>query len=807
MTEPSSTASSPPTDYDQRIRQFGIHLLAADSPVANESAFKRDREQYQALTLQRDQLYKTIHILKDETKKVRKEEKALTDAEVALQNARKQLSELAMKLGEASFAALQANEIENHPRFAARKKHQALIDSLKDRKAALMLSNNSGVLEQASLKAQELAIAGQIKLEELKINSLNRELGEKILAESAEPSLHAHSLIPLLQTIESRRAKITEAESTFKHQQAIYNQSKQHAAEKTEIQAIANAAALEAQVQQQNLELKSIENRIEDMYEDVAEKALSYDWLNDNPGLQGQLAQLKHLRSSSTPKPLSIWPLATVVIIGHLFSSFGSRPLNLNATGILLLYITSGLAGLALLSFYKPELAEGQRRYKTILLLFGYSILSIIAVSGLQDIAEYALENKWYELPSWARNKVGIVVYPLRLLLAIIGRSYRETFAIFGGKPPESFLTFFRDHLLSVGLCEELIKLAPALVALMTYRGDWRSRSDAFNSQLVYLAMIGGLAFGLGEAVHYHFTMYLPGKVGWGIYVMRFMTLVTIHAVWAGISGWILAHLTGGWIRSCFTVFAHGLGPVTGGLLVALTLACSDVLHTSHNLSNNMLWMLAWDIVSLALFAWLVRCSTVTQVIPKQWKNFSKKGMRGLEASLTNKVVDKTIPKASNFAQLPKTQETTIVEASAIDADSPNTTTTLDKPELWNPNAAGLWSLIFSPIFGTWLHARNWKTLQEEEKYRKSMMWFYGSIAASIVSLLLPSKPSTALGLLLLVVWWLMAGQEQYKYVKEKYPNYHKKRWGTPLSIAVLVLFILSLIFLAVSVDLGLTQV
>ena len=795
MTEPSSTASSPTTDYDLLKRQFGIHLLAADSPVANESAFKRDREQYQTFILQRDQLQKTILVLEDETKKVCKNEKAMKDAEVALQNAKKQLSELAMKLGEASFAALQTNEIKDHPCFAARKKFQALIDSLKDRKATLTLSGNSGVFEQASLKAQELKIAGQIKLEELKINSLNRKLGEKILAESAESSLHANSLTSLLQTIESRRAKITEAETIFKHQQAIYSQSKQHAAEKMGIQAVANAAALETQVQQQRLELQSIENRIEEMQEDVAEKALSYDWLSDNPGLQEQLAQLKHLRSASTPKALSIWPLATVVITGHLCFNFGSQPLNLNPTSILIVYIITGLGGFVLLAHYKPELAEGERRYKTILLLIGYSFLSIIACMGLQNLANYAIENNWHEIPNWARNKIGIVVYLPRLLLWIIGRSYHETLAImFDGKPPESFLTFIIYHLLSVGLCEELIKLAPALAALLTYQGDWRLRKDSFNSQLVYLAMIGGLAFGLGEAVFYHFSIYLPGNFGWGIYVLRFMTLVTIHAVWAGISGWILAHVFGGRIRSCFAVWAHGLGPVTGGVLVVLTLACSDFLHTSHNLSSDQLWILAWDVVSLALFAWLVRCSSVAQVIPNQWKNFTKKRIRGLEVSLTSKVADKTIPKASNIAELSNPHEATIIEAKVIDTDSPNTTTTLDKPELWNPNVAGLWSLIFSPIFGTWLHARNWKTLQETEKYQKSMMWFYGCTAVSIASFLLPAQPPAALGILLLVVWWLMAGQEQHKYVKEKYPDYRKKRWGMPLSTAVLILFIILLI-------------
>jgi hypothetical protein len=801
MTEPASTTPSTLIDYDQLKRRFGINLLAPDSPVANESAFKREREQYLALQSQRDQLFKALVALEAETKNVRKNEKAAKDAELALQNAKKQISELATKLGEASFAALQAGEIADHPYFAARKTLQAQIDLLKDRKRTLALSGNSSVLEQASLKTQELTISGQIKLEELKLNSLNRELGEKILSENGESSLHCNSLASLLQTIEGRRTKFADAESNFNHHQLLYNQSKQQSAEKIGAQSIANSAALETQLQLKRQELRSIEDQIEDLHEAVADKAISYDWLSDHPSLKESIAQLKRLHNESTPKPLSIWPLATVVILGHLLSPLGSQPLNLSATSALVLYITTGIAGLGLLAYYKPELAEGERRYKSLLLLFGYSILSVIAVFGLQLIAQYALENKWHEIPTWARNKLGILIYPPRLLLAIIGRSYRETFAMLGGESPESFLTFFRDHLLSVGLCEELIKLAPALVALVGYRGDWRLRTDAFNSQLVYLAMIGGLAFGLGEAVHYHFAFYLPAKLGWGIYVMRFLTLVTIHAVWAGISGWILAHVTGGWIRSCFSVFAHGLGPLSGVLLVALTLVCSDVLHTSHNLSNNQLWMLAWDIVALALFAWLVRCTSIAQAIPRQWKSFSKKGLRGVEFALTHNLVDTPIPKT-----LQVVDTSNPIEAKVIDTNSPTTATVIEQPELWNPNVAGLWSLIFSPIFGTWLHARNWKTLQETEKYKKTMMWLYGSIVGSVVTFFLPTQPSIALSMILLVSWWLTAGQEQYRYVKIKYPDYRKKRWGTPLSIAVLVLFILSLIFLAVSVDLGLTS-
>lgn len=34
-----------------------------------------------------------------------------------------------------------------------------------------------------------------------------------------------------------------------------------------------------------------------------------------------------------------------------------------------------------------------------------------------------------------------------------------------------------------------------------------------------------------------------------------------------------------------------------------------------------------------------------------------------------------------------------------------------EKITLWNPNAAVNWSVLFTPIFGAWIQAKNWKAL------------------------------------------------------------------------------------------------
>ena len=41
---------------------------------------------------------------------------------------------------------------------------------------------------------------------------------------------------------------------------------------------------------------------------------------------------------------------------------------------------------------------------------------------------------------------------------------------------------------------------------------------------------------------------------------------------------------------------------------------------------------------------------------------------------------------------------------------------------IWNPNAASNWSIIFTPAFGSYLHALNWRTLGEEEHARSAML-------------------------------------------------------------------------------------
>jgi hypothetical protein len=126
-------------------------------------------------------------------------------------------------------------------------------------------------------------------------------------------------------------------------------------------------------------------------------------------------------------------------------------------------------------------------------------------------------------------------------------------------------------------------------------------------------------------------------------------------------------------------------------------------------------------------------------------------------------------------------------------------------PALWNPNAAANWSLLFSPVFGAWLHTRNWQALGETERAKTSRKWLVAGIvivAAQLAAgVLLRNNPGLQwlmnIGAFVwLFTWYFASARGQARHVKERFgDDYPRKGWGRPLLIAVAILFGVSGIF------------
>ena len=119
-----------------------------------------------------------------------------------------------------------------------------------------------------------------------------------------------------------------------------------------------------------------------------------------------------------------------------------------------------------------------------------------------------------------------------------------------------------------------------------------------------------------------------------------------------------------------------------------------------------------------------------------------------------------------------------------------------NSPALWNPNAAASWSLLFTPIFGAWLHMKNWQAMGEHEKSASSKKWIIVNVIVLVLSVLIAviAPDSRAadgitrlIAFVLLISWYYASGREQTKYVIGRYgERYRRKGWMKPLLCGVL---------------------
>jgi hypothetical protein len=113
---------------------------------------------------------------------------------------------------------------------------------------------------------------------------------------------------------------------------------------------------------------------------------------------------------------------------------------------------------------------------------------------------------------------------------------------------------------------------------------------------------------------------------------------------------------------------------------------------------------------------------------------------------------------------------------------------------LWNPDAAACWSLLFTPLFGTYLVIRNWEALDQPKRALQACWWF----AASLVTLILnfyacllrqDAIPLQSAYLVLLLVWYIGVASPQERYVRERCgTDYARRSWAIALPCALLLL-------------------
>ena len=150
------------------------------------------------------------------------------------------------------------------------------------------------------------------------------------------------------------------------------------------------------------------------------------------------------------------------------------------------------------------------------------AFVGIFLLLLFQEIAKVAVET----------NSIGGTprAWPVIIMLKIIGYGYDH--ALRGTSNP--ILGFF-SMLISVGICEEVVKILPVAYYVKTTPNHQLS-----FRKVVFVGAMSGLGFGVSEGIFYSLNMYIPMEVPVGLYILRFFSAAWMHAVWTILSSGVL---------------------------------------------------------------------------------------------------------------------------------------------------------------------------------------------------------------------------------------------------------------------------
>lgn len=114
---------------------------------------------------------------------------------------------------------------------------------------------------------------------------------------------------------------------------------------------------------------------------------------------------------------------------------------------------------------------------------------------------------------------------------------------------------------------------------------------------------------------------------------------------------------------------------------------------------------------------------------------------------------------------------------------------------LWRPSAVAVWSLVFTPVFGSYLLMRNWQALGQQRAALAARRWLLASLAVLALELfagavnrrLNGGSPLVQwLALAWLGLWLLAAAAPQWQLVRRRFGRaYARRGWNGALATAV----------------------
>ena len=278
--------------YKALTNEIADILLGPDSPVRGTAEFDELIVEHDRLQSRQAELKTLDAKLVEVLPGLEQAEAQLAVAQKKLAAEKKKLAGFAGELGKAAFAGLRAGELPDHPLFADRKELQSRVESLQKQKAELLAGENAGMLEKAKVQAQRLKLTGQIKVEELKIGSLDRALGTALLTSKEKPPVQCGQSEEVLKAIADQRKQVVTAREQVKQAEVTLAGQKSAAVETLKRSTVNNADSLKSELKEVRKEHRQNEKAITSIRDSAIATALAADSLHDDTTVGEKLKQL-----------------------------------------------------------------------------------------------------------------------------------------------------------------------------------------------------------------------------------------------------------------------------------------------------------------------------------------------------------------------------------------------------------------------------------------------------------------------------------------------------------------------------------
>lgn len=282
-------------DYEFLRDAVADHLMESDSPTSTVGETITITQEYKKLQNRLKEIENLKVKITGIIAFIEQAEIEMAKARKLVADEEKKLASFSGELGRSVFAGFKSGEIQNHPILKPRLELQGRIDDLDQKRWAIRANEKINFLDKTKQKAQLLALVSQIKVEEFKISSTDRALGEAILALEEIHLFKCSHTESVLKSIIEQQQRVTAANEKYNKAGKEVTVRRAESGEKLGRSPVENSNL--------RIELKEVQNEVINnskrliyLKEQLVDAAIKSEVAKQNTQLGPKLVELAKLR-------------------------------------------------------------------------------------------------------------------------------------------------------------------------------------------------------------------------------------------------------------------------------------------------------------------------------------------------------------------------------------------------------------------------------------------------------------------------------------------------------------------------------